>query len=63
MDLKELIIVIRPYLIGLVVGIIIGTVISMKYYESSYVKLYPTNIGGFVFFHNKIYSLSELKNI
>lgn len=63
MKYKELIHTIKPYLIGLLIGMLVSYVLVVKYYDQSHVKLYSTNIGGFVFYHNKIYSLSELKNI
>lgn len=54
---------IRAFLSGLLIGAIItgGTVYVHMSHE--YVKVFKTNIGGFVFYSNKIYNLSELKNL
>jgi len=47
----------------LIIGISIGTLITYKAMVNDHVRLYKSNIGYFVFKDNKVYNLSELKNI
>ena len=52
-----------PYIVGILLGSLITGVLTSNHYNQHYLKVYNTNIGGFVFYKGRIYSLSELKNI
>ena len=47
----------------LIFGILLGSLVTYRMMVNDHVHLYKSNIGYFVFKDNKIYNLSELKNI
>ena len=51
------------FVICLIIGISLGSLITYRAMVNDHVHLYKSNIGYFVFKDNKIYNLSELKNI
>lgn len=51
------------FLICIIIGILLGTIITYRTMAVDHVRLYKSNIGYFVFKDNKVYNLSELKNI
>lgn len=57
----------KQTIIALLVGTLLGSIVSgsMVYYnlESRYFTIHKTNIGGFVFWNNKIFNLSEMKSV
>lgn len=54
---------IKTFIAGVIVGVVITTIAMYGYYEHNYTRIYYSNIGGFVFNKGRIYNLSELKNI
>lgn len=50
------------YVILLIIGILIGVGVTYKYITNNYYEVHNSNIGGFIFKNNKIYSLEELKD-
>lgn len=53
----------RAFLTGLLFGAMVAGGLVYTHMTHDYIKVYKTNIGGFVFYNNKIYNLSELKNL
>lgn len=52
------------HLLGcIIIGILLGTIVTYRTMSVDHVRLYKSNIGYFVFKDNKVYNLSELKNI
>ena len=50
-------------IVGLVIGLSIGSGVVYQTMQSKYFIIHNTNIGGFVFWNNKIFNLSEMKTI
>ncbi len=48
---------------GLIFGIIVGAGFTYQYITQDHAELHKTEIGYFVFIKNKVYNLTELKNL
>lgn len=50
------------YIALLFAGIVIGSFATYRTVTTHYYEVHNSNIGGFIFKNNKIYSLEELKD-
>jgi len=51
------------YMIIFAVGILIGGGVVYRYFNVNYYEIHTSNIGGFIFKNNKVYSLEEIKDL